>query len=409
MKPTRLVAASVLLSAAAFSQAPSPWQQPTAALAEQIATILGPGQANLTIRNLSTIPADEIPVIRTLLEQDLRAHGVQTSNAESANTIRVTLSENLRERLWVGEVIQGNETRVAMVRVDASVPIPIAASGGLTLRRQAILGSKAPVLAAIETTSGLVVLEPDAVVLYSQTPNGWSEQRRFAIGERRVLPRNPRGTMAPNGSGGFDAFVAGAQCSGAFGIGAAPAPVGSPESAPLHCGPSDDPWPILQMTGAGGESATVRAFYNASRNYFTGVVTPAIGLDLPPFYSAALVSGPSGAALLIGGIDGKVQVVQAGALKAVSGTRDWGSDFAVLHSGCGTGDQAIASGSGDAPSDSLRAYEISNQEAVPVSQPLAMDGSVIALWTGPDGKSVYASVRMQPGDYEVDRVTAQCN
>ena len=58
----------------------------------------GPGQAQLTVRNLSTIQTSEIPAIRKLLEQDLKARGVLAGGAESANAIRVTLSENARER-----------------------------------------------------------------------------------------------------------------------------------------------------------------------------------------------------------------------------------------------------------------------------------------------------------------------
>ena len=41
-------------------------------------------------------------------------------------------------------------------------------------------------------------------------------------------------------------------------------------------------------------------------------------------------------------------MVDNGALKPVTGTRDWGSDFAALHSGCGAGTQIVASGSGEA-------------------------------------------------------------
>jgi hypothetical protein len=102
-------------------------------------------------------------------------------------------------------------------------------------------------------------------------------------------------------------------------------------------------------------------------------------------------------------------MAENGALKTVSGTRDWGSDFAVLHSGCGAGVQVIASGSGEATNDSLRAYELPALEAVPASAPLAMDGTVTALWTAPDGKSVLAAVRNAANQYEVDRVTALCN
>jgi hypothetical protein len=101
-------------------------------------------------------------------------------------------------------------------------------------------------------------------------------------------------------------------------------------------------------------------------------------------------------------------------LKAIAGTRDWGSDFAAFRSGCSTGTQVIASGSGEAFADSLRAYEIPAQEAIPASAPMNMDGTVTALGTAPDGKSVLAVVRRtgsqgHADSYEVDRVTASCN
>jgi hypothetical protein len=157
------------------------------------------------------------------------------------------------------------------------------------------------------------------------------------------------------------------------------------------------------------------AFYNAARNYFTGGITPNPGVDLPPFYSAVLVPrAVGGAALLLAGIDGKVQMVDNGALRAVAGARDWGSDFALLSSGCGAGTQIVASGSGEATADSLRAYDLPALEAIPASAPLTMDGTVTALWSGPDYKSIFAVVRKpaaagQNDPYEVDRVTANCN
>jgi hypothetical protein len=140
------------------------------------------------------------------------------------------------------------------------------------------------------------------------------------------------------------------------------------------------------------------------------VVTPSLGVDLPQFYTAIpLPRADSQVGLLIGGIDGRVQLAENGALKTVSGTRDWGSDFAVLRSGCGAGLQVIASSSGEATNDSLRAYELPALEAVPASAPLAINGTVMTLWTAPDGKSVLAVVRNAANEYEVDRVTALCN
>src|SRR5258708_3549539 len=106
---------------------PSQWEKPASTLAEQIAEILGPGQAQLTIRNLSTVSTAEVPAIRRLLEQDLKAHGVEVSGTESANAIRITLSESSRDRVWVAEIVEGNETRLAMVEVPL-VPARVSAA-----------------------------------------------------------------------------------------------------------------------------------------------------------------------------------------------------------------------------------------------------------------------------------------
>jgi hypothetical protein len=420
-----VLVASCLIGYAELSApaAPSKWGQPAAALADQIAGILGPGQARLTIRNLSTISTEEIPAIRLLLEQDLKARGVLASGAESANAIRVTLSENIRERLWVAEVIEGSERQVAMVHVEPELARPAQAGTGLTLRKETVLATKDPVLAALETGGGLVVVEPEEIVIYGHATEGWAEVKRVAIGQRRPLVRDPRGVIFQvSEDGGFEAFVAGTACTGSY---QAAQPTGE---WTIHCLESDDPWTIVQppdtQTRDGTKGAATpmdlsvlpfRAFYNAARNYFTGVINFSNEVETPPFYSAAqIVRSASSAPLLLNGVDGKIQLQEDGVLKPVSGTRDWGSDFAVLHAGCGTGTQIVASGSGEALADSLRAYDLPAQEAIPASAPLAMEGTVMALWNAPDNKSVFAAVR-RPGNrdagkqFEVDRVTASCN
>lgn len=415
-----IVASGLIGLTASAAPAPSPWEKPAAEMAGQIAGILGPGQAQLTIRNLSTIPNDEIPMIRQLLEKDLKALGVLTSGAESANAVHLTLSENQRERLWVAEVIEGNETRVAMVELDYEVARDLPTREHIELHKEIYSFAHGlswplydplddPVLDVLETRNGLFVLRQNEIVVYFFGEVGYIEQKEFAIAERKSSSRDPRGLLLPSADGnGFTAFIAGAECIGSF---------TSPETGSAHpengwsvkCSASDDPWPIAQEDTTNG-STTIKAFYNSARNYFTGVISPSLGVDLPPFYTAVLLPRPvEGAALLIGGIDGKVQVLENGSLQPVSGARDWGSDFAVLHSGCGAGTQIVASGSGEAAKDSLRAYELPAREAVPASADLAMDGTVTALWAAPDGKSIFAVVRSATNEYEVDRVTASCN
>jgi hypothetical protein len=426
MKPMKLIWLGALLAGgliglmARAAPVPSPWEKPAAEMAGQMAGILGPGQEQLTIRNLSTIPNDIIPAIRRLLEQDLKTLGVLVSGAESANSVHLTLSENQRERLWVAEVIEGNETRVAMVQVGYEIDRSVPAQEHIVLHKESYSFAHGlsyplydplddPVLAVLESRNGLLALRQNKIVVFFFGEVGYIEKKEFAIAERNSSPRDPHGLLLPTADGkGFTAFTVGAECIGSF---------TSPENDSahpengwtVHCSASDDPWPIAQEDTASG-STTIKAFYNTARNYFTGVLSPSLGVDLPPFYTAALLPRPAeGAALLVDGIDGKVQILENGALKTIAGARDWGSDFAVLHSDCGAGTQIVASGSGEASSDSLRAYELPAQEAVPSSASLAMDGTVTAFWTAPDGKSIFAVVRSATNEYEVDRVTASCN
>jgi hypothetical protein len=408
-----LMAVAVGIGAQSVSAAPasgsSPWQQPAAALAQQIADILGPGEARLTIENLSSIPTGEIPAIRKLLEADLKSHGVTVSGAESASSLRVTLSESARELLWVANVVEGNHSQVAMVELAPAAAAHQESAGGLLLRSQTILSTHEPVLAALEVPGGVIALEPEQVELYVHAAGGWQSQKEASVRQTGALARDPRGVLATTADGqSFEAWLNGTECTGPLSM------ADATSGWAVECRASDDPWPILAAPAnvASGESGALglHAFYNAARDYFTGVVSPSAGVDLPPFYVAALVARPAGsAALLIGGIDGKVQLVENGALHPVAGTRDWGSDFAVLKSGCGAGQQIVASGSGEAAHDSLRAYELPALEAIPASAPLAMEGTVTAMWSAPDGKSVFAVVRNGTDQYEVDRVSALCD
>jgi len=392
--------------------AQSPWEQPAAALAEQIAGILGPGQMRLTFRNLSSIPASELPDIQRLLEQDLKTRGVTPAGDESANAVRITLSEDARQRLWVAEVIEGDQTQVAMVELAPAPPASTPAPSGLLLRKDTILTTRAPILSALEVGNALVVLEPDQIVLSSRAANGWQELKRVSIPTTDPLARDPRGILVASQDGAsFEARLPGVRCTGSL------LSAGAATDWTTSCSASDDPWAIVtppagttSSTSVASGASVLRAFYNATRNYFTGVVSPSLDVELPPFYSAALLPRAAGkAALLVAGIDGRVQLTENGAVSLVAGTRDWGSDLGMIRSGCGTGTQVIASGSGEAASDSLRAYELPTLEAVPVSAPLAMQGAVTAIWSAPDAKSLYAAVRTAPNQYEVDRVSALCN
>jgi hypothetical protein len=419
-----LAGAFVFLFAIAVHAADnSRWNEQAAELARRIADVLGPASAHLTIQNLSSISNDSVPAIRRLLEEGLKADGVAITNGDSANLLRVTLSENARGGLWVAEIVQGNQTRVVMATVNEAPASSLPATQKVMLHIQPIvkasdLQSKvggqrdfgvSPILAAAQINNALVVLTSTRVSVLQSTTAGWLELAHADIGAAHAASRDPRGVVVPLTDGNsFEAYAPGVACTGTFDAAAAASSTGSWSA---HCHSSDDPWPLVRSAA---ESWT-KAFYNSGRNYFTGVIAPALGVELPPFYTAALLANrAAGSALLIGGVDGKVILVENSQIKPVTGTRDWGSDFAVVNSSCAAGAQVIVSSSGEGAADSLRSYEMPAQEAVAVSEPLMLGGTAMALWPAADGKSAITLVRkaLEQGhgfDYEVDRVSQSCN
>jgi hypothetical protein len=381
------------------------WEQPASDLARQIAALTGPGPARVIIQNASTLPAGEIPVIRRLLEQELRRLGVLPGGSDSATMIRITLSENLQGGLWVAEVQEGTETRVTMLAVPLAPAASSSNGGTLTIRRTLLITEDAPVLdAKIFVTGGvqrLVVLEPESIVTYERNAaalgsSPWIQDQSFPITHSRPYPRDLRGELVAAPDPTFDAWLPGVHCRS----GETAAGVGTALS--VTCADSDDPWPI---------SSRQSAFFNALRDNFTGVLAPGLGMDLPPFYEAGEVPHETGAAMLLTLVDGRALLIEGGVIKPIAGANDWGSDFAVLRSGCGSGAQVLVSGSGAAAAgDSLRAWEIAGREAIPVSAPVSVDGVVTAIWPSADGTSATVIVRRDaPLRYEVWNGSALCN
>jgi len=403
--------------------------QAVADLANQIAAMTGSGQARLTVRNRSSLTTEEVSSIGKLLDRDLRGHGVIESGAQSAITIRVTLSENAAGGLWIAEVEEGTDVRVAMIPVSILPAQRAQMETGITLAKTLVWRQSEPVLDVLITQSAtprMIVLEPERIVAYTMTAasNGssvWTKAQEFAIVHTRPFPRDLRGRLfagAAIGSGHFfDVYLPGVSCSG----------MDEGSVLSLSCEDRDDPWPLADLSTAGtvfpsaqpGGAGNVhqKAFYNEMRSNFTGVLAPGFATALPPFYGAAPIARPAGEAMLISAVDGRVLMMENNSLKSVAATRDWGSDLAVISSGCGSGTQVVVSGSGAGMADSVRAYEIPGLEAEPVSVPLALEGSVMAVWPSGDGLAAMVVVRTEEvtatrtphAEYEVYRVSAHCN
>jgi hypothetical protein len=386
-------------AAQAFAQPASRWSEPAAGLATQITALAGPGPATLVLRNASSVPADQLARIRRLLENGLRSDGIAVRTAAEGaaipTAIRVTLSQNAQHGLWVAEVQQGTEMRVAMVEVALDATPAAPAASGMTLRKQLLFTSAEPILDAqvLTAASGpqLILLTAAHITVYRQAGSEWQEAQSSPLNPVSAFPRDPRGVLAVSDTGTTRAYLPGLVCDAS-----------SPD-ATFQCNASDDPWPI---------GAQHKAFYNTSRNYFSGVLVPAFAGTLPPFYSAAEIVRTSGPATIFSDIHGSIRLLDHGALTELTGSRDWGSDVAALRSGCGSGTQLLADAAGDPPQDSLRAYEINGHEAAAVSSSLTLDGTVTAMHTAADKASATVILRstiQQPAAYEVWRVSLDCH
>jgi hypothetical protein len=169
----------------------------------------------------------------------------------------------------------------------------------------------------------------------------------------------------------------------------------------VTCRNTDDPWPI------GGQ----KAFFNSARNYFTGTLVPGLGAQLPPFFSAATLPRANYTLWLFNGVDGQVRAYDGVELRAISNTRNWGSDMISVRSNCGVGTQLLVSAAGDdTVADFLHVYEMVDREPNEVASQLAMDGPITALWQSADTSSAVAVVRnLQTGQYDAYNITIACN
>jgi hypothetical protein len=396
IRTNRVFSLFVALLWAAAAYAANSWDAPSSEMAREIAAITGPGRISLKINNRSSISTDEIPAIRKALDKELHAAGVVVQAKNASSDVRLTLSQNAQGYLWVAEVQEGSEVKVAMVLLPAAANTSPGTTAQISIHSSLLYTQADPILDAVVLGAGseqrLIVLEPAHLKTYTLSGSTWQFAQTFDIPHEAPLPRDLRGLVAPAKDHLFDAYLPGSVCTGTT--------TGEAKFIAVSCSNSDDPWPV----------APQKAFYNASRNYFAGVLVPGFGAKLPPFYSAAQLERALGTTTLFADISGQVHLFERGSHKMVVGARDWGSDIAGMRSDCGSGAQVLASAAGSGVSDTLRVYEVSGLEAVPASAPLSFEGEITALWASADGTAARVVVRNPQGSrYEAYSVSVACS
>jgi hypothetical protein len=375
-------------------------------LAHKIAAAAGPGAFALEVNNRSSLDEKSVREVRSALEAQLHVEGVSTAKAEQAmGTVEIVLSESLREYVWTAAIMIGSdEKKVALVSLPRSsmgTGTPFAAALPIVLKTTLLFAQEQPMLdvALVEMPGGarLLVLNDGTVAIYHQRGANpaarWELETSLSITHSRPFPRDLRGRLLLRRDHLFDVYLPGTFCR-------------SSSAAPLTltCHDTDDPWPLTP------DDASVRAFFAASRNFFTGALSPGIGKvsNVPSFYSAAALPRSNYTLWMLTAVDGSLHLVDGMTDQLIRGGK-WGSDLAAVHSSCGAGTQLLASESGDAERDGLRAFEVPDRDPVAASSAVEFDGRIAALWPETSGNSAAAIVkRKDTGWYEAYRVSISC-
>jgi len=376
-------------------------------LAHKIASATGPGTFALEVTNRSSLDDKSVSEVHSALEAQLHVEGVSTAKAEQAmGTVEVVLSESVREYVWTAAIVIGSdEKRVALVsmpRSSTGTGTPFTAALPIVLKATLLFAQEQPMLdvALVEMPGGarLLVLNGSTVAIYRQrgvNPPRWELETSLSISHSRTFPRDLRGRVLLRRDHLFDVYLPGTLCR-----------TTSSSLAPLTltCNDTDDPWPLTP------DDASVRAFFAASRNFFTGALSPGIGKvsNVPSFYSAAALPRSNYTLWMLAAVDGSLHLVDGMTDQLIRGGK-WGSDLAAVHSNCGTGTQLLVSEGGDAERDGLRAFEIPDRDPVAASSAVEFDGRIAALWPESTGNGAAAIVkRKDTGWYEAYRVSISC-
>jgi hypothetical protein len=365
------------------------------AATEFVQTILSrsgsPAAVAVTFQNLSSLSPEAQEAIQNAIFNGIRSANVRVVKPEQAVAdVHITFSEDWRGYIWIASIQQGSSSQTVIRKLPRQQRVQSAHSTTLTIRKIPVWQQDAPILDFYQDNQNLVVLEPSQLSLYSLDSGQWRPRQTLGIPHQSPWPRDMRGRLEVRG-GEINVFLPGARCSGKL----------SPPA--LDCRASDDPWPI-------GEGLV--AFFSPRRNFFNGLLAgSSAGASVAPFFAGATWQSGDQRVWLFTGTDGHTRLFQHDLTSPVATFNGWGSTLAPVHSICGSGWQVLTSSPADTTRpDSVQAVEISGREALPVSAPVDLSGTVEALWTaGNYGQVVNGVLHSQSGKYEAFTLTVICN
>lgn len=346
--------------------------------------------------------ASELDDAKKVIEGELRTRGLRTVADTSFDVkVRITLSQDLVERMWLAEYeIEGTRTVLMTPFQRTSLDVQPWMNGA-HLDRELIFSDNSPFLDFIECqkltkeTCGvqLVLFPAELKVMVMM---GWETFPNVSFGHDKPLSRDARGRIKRLDSG-FESHIEDVICSGDTYL------------ADAKCVPSKNPW---SFWGPGLESAN--ATLASGQNWFTWV-----GGTLPnnaedkkePFFSLAGLEVNGEPGWISSGTDGKVRIFTNKSAEIAGTASGWGSELAVVKTECGNGWQILATRPSDyTKTDAVIVYEWTGSEFRALTDPLEMDGTIVSMWSADgDGPARAVVHNLKTGNYEAYLLKVGCS
>ena len=351
-----------------------------------------PSAVSITFQNLAGIPQETQESLQNAMFNAFCGANVTLVKPEQAVAeVQITFSEDWQGYVWIANIQQGSSSQLVIKKLPRQQRSASSHTPTITLRKIPVWQQDAPILDFFQDNQNLLILDPEQLSLYTNDSGQLRLRQTLGIPHSSPWPRDMRGRLEVHDRE-INVFLPGARCSGRI-------------SPPLlDCRASDDPWPL--------QPTQLVAFYNPRRNFFSGLLAgQSAGASVIPFFSGATWQSGDQRLWIFTGTDGRARFFQNELASPSAMFSGWGSTLAAVHSTCGSGWQLLTSSPADTTrSDSVQAVEINGHEALPVSSPVDLSGSVEALWTAGNYDQVVNGVlHTQSGKYEAFTLTVICN
>ena len=355
------------------------------ALARKVASTLHGVSVTYEVRNLSSLRGKEFSNLSAAFQEELQQHGAKVLPADAGASVVLTVTENTSSYLGVVQIRRKENSDTIMEPLGPMEGAPVAElMYNLVLHKEFLFSRDAPMVDVVlgGDDRHAQVLGLQEISSYELQGDRWLPTGAERLPVRRSSIREPRGFL----TFGVDteaAYLPGELCR-----------VSLQDAKGWSCEKNGEPMPVRSVSPL-------------------AVTHKKMGL----WFSMTQFGPAEATRIVITGQDGLARLYEESA-DPVSVFSGWGSEIASIRTGCGHGWQLLVTGKGDwTHADTIQAVEIHERQAQPVSSPIELAGSVIALHSSAarttDDASANAGAiaiarNLQTGRYEAYRLSITC-